>query len=625
MERESFEDEETAKLLNERFVSIKVDREERPDIDSIYMNVCQMMNGHGGWPLNIFMTPDKIPFYAGTYFPKNARFGYPGFADVIIGLSDKYREDPEHIDEVAKSVLKALQTNLRKSARAQVSQQAIKEGYEHFLHTFDAKFGGFGHAPKFPMPHSLSFLLCYYKYTGDEIALKMVVRTLESMARGGIYDHIGYGFSRYSTDDQFLVPHFEKMLYDNALLAIAYIEAYQVTKSDNFRRIAEQIFTYVLRDMQHSEGGFYSAEDADSEGEEGKFYIWTPNEIKGILGNEIGTLFCQVYDISESGNFEGKNIPNRINGNLAEFAASNGLKITDLTRKLEEARIKLFEYRDQRVHPFKDDKILTSWNGLMIAALAKGARVFENEEYSLAAERAIEFIEKNLKVDGRLMVRYRDGEVKYKGFIDDYAFLLWGYIEMYESTLRLGYLQKAKSLATEMLELFWDQEEGVFFFSGSDHEELLVRQKETYDGAIPSGNSVAAMQMLRLARLTGEYELEEKVQQIFVANAVQLNHYPEGHTFLLQCFLLTQMKMKEVVALISTNDGETAPFIKELQQGFYPEITYLVSDNHEKLTQIAPVTKDYKMVNQKTTIYVCENFVCSKPVTSSNEALKLIH
>ena len=338
----------------------------------------------------------------------------------------------------------------------------------------------------------------------------------------------------------------------------------------------------------------------------------------------MGSLFCHVYDITESGNFEGKNIPNLIKIDLEQFAAQNGQDYTQLAQKLEQARVKLFEHREKRIHPYKDDKILTSWNGLMIAALARGGRVLASQDYILAAKKAIAFIDHHLFQNGRLMVRYREGEVRNKGFIDDYAFLLWAYIEMYESTLELGYIDRAKDLAKEMVDLFWDQEEGGFFFYGSDNEELLVRQKEAYDGAIPSGNSVAAMQMLRLARLTGEYQLEEKVQQLFDANAKQLTQYPEGHTFLLQTYLMTQMGMKEVIVLKSKNEEIAQPLIKELQIGFHPEVTFLVSDDQEKLSQLAPYTKDYHSIEDATTVYVCENFVCNKPTTDINEAIELI-
>lgn len=618
MERETFEDEETALLLNEKFISIKVDREERPDIDSIYMSVCQMMNGHGGWPLSIFMNSDKVPFFAGTYFPKEARYGYPGFKEIIVGLSNKYNEDPEHIKEIAGNVIRALKpNNHNKDLSALLTIQAVEKAFSQYLKTFDSNFGGFGHAPKFPMPHSLTFLLRYYRFSNDERALTMVVKTLEGLARGGIYDHIGFGFSRYSVDEKFLVPHFEKMLYDNALLAIAYLETFQVTKREPFKKAAEDIFTYVLRDMQHVEGGFYSAEDADSEGEEGKFYVWTPAEIEDVLGKETGRLFCQVYDIREEGNFEGKNIPNLIKADFTKYERQG-----ELVNKLEEARTTLFEYRNKRVHPYKDDKILTAWNGLMIVALAMGGRLIRKHEYILAAERAITFIEENLMINGRLMVRYRDGEVRNKGFIDDYAFLLWALIEMYEATLNLEYIQKAKDLTKKMIELFWDSDEGGFYFYGSDNEELLVRQKEVYDGAIPSGNSVAALQMLRLARMTGEYALEEKVQQLFKASSRQLAQYPEGHAFLLQGYLLTQMKMKEIIVVKGNEDLNE--LIKELQEEFHPEMTYLISDDIRKFSQIAPFTADYKQKCDKTTVYICENFICNQPTTDLIEVMKII-
>ncbi|MCM3727522.1 thioredoxin domain-containing protein [Neobacillus cucumis] len=623
MEKESFENEEVAKLLNDRFVSIKVDREERPDIDSIYMQVCQMMTGHGGWPMSVYMTPEKVPFYTGTYFPKEARYGQPGFKDLIVGLSNKYLQDPEHINEVVESVLEALRPEQQAGKPVKLTREVIENCFDDFVERFDGKYGGFGEAPKFPMPHTLMFLLRYYKYQNDEHALDMVAKTLDGLARGGIYDHVGFGFSRYSVDEYYLVPHFEKMLYDNALLAMAYTEAYQNTKSDHFKQVAEQIFTYILRDMQHGEGGFYSAEDADSEGEEGKFYVWTPDEVMKILGEELGGLYCQIYDITEHGNFEGKNIPNLINVDLITYASQNNLPVETLKKQLQEARQRLFEHREKRVHPHKDDKILTSWNALMIASLAKSGRVFAKEEYLWAAERAISFIENKLIIDDRLMVRYRDGEVKNKGFIDDYAFMVWAYIEMYESTLQLKYLRKAIKLTNDMIELFWDKQAGGFFFSGSDNEELLVRQKEVYDGAIPSGNSVAAMQMIRLSRLTGDYELEEKVQKLYDVFSEDLTSYPTGHTLLLQSYLITQMAMKEVIVL--SRDKNYDDLLRELQQEFHPEITYLISSDQTELAEAAPFTKDYQILDSKTTIYVCENFVCNKPTNDLDGALQLIN
>jgi uncharacterized protein YyaL (SSP411 family) len=351
MERESFEDEEVAKLLNERFVSIKVDREERPDIDSVYMSVCQLMVGQGGWPLNVFLTPDQVPFYAGTYFPKEDRYGRPGIKDVVVQLYDTYINEPEKVTKVGEQIKSAIQPKAKPSSLGDLSMETVEAGFESFLQAFDPQFGGFGDAPKFPTPHNLMFLLRYYRATENERALEMVEKTLDGLARGGIYDHIGFGFSRYSTDDEFLVPHFEKMLYDNALLAIANTETYQLTKKPELRKTAEEIFTYVLRDMQHPDGGFYSAEDADSEGVEGKFYVWTPSEVESVLGDDLGELYCAVYDITEHGNFEGKNIPNLINQSLHAFALQNELDINKLTHQLETAREQLFEHREQRQHP----------------------------------------------------------------------------------------------------------------------------------------------------------------------------------------------------------------------------------------------------------------------------------
>lgn len=622
MEKESFEDEEVAALLNERFVSIKVDREERPDLDSIYMTVCQLMTGQGGWPLNVFLTPEQIPFYAGTYFPKHSRYGRPGMIDVVTQLYDTYIKEPHKIKITGEKIKDAIHPTERGGNKEPLTMVVIDSAYKQFKQAFDSQYGGFGTAPKFPTPHNLMFLLRYYRLSGDKDALNMVLKTLDGLGRGGIYDHIGFGFARYSTDELYLVPHFEKMLYDNATLMMAFTEAYQVTHFDHFKETVEQIITYLLRDMRDPEGGFYSAEDADSEGVEGKFYIWDYYEIIDILGEELGELYCAVYDITPDGNFEGENIPNLIREPIDSFCAHNGLNPEETRLQLEKARETLFNVRETRVHPHKDDKILTAWNGLIIAALAKAYRIFDHDEALKAAKDAIRFIEDQLIINGRLMVRYRDGEVKQEGFIDDYAYLTWAYLELYEATFDLAYLEKAKTLASQMMELFWDDEEGGFFFYGTDNEELLIRPKEAYDGALPSGNSVAALQLLRLSRLTGEYSLEEKVQQTFEAFSDEVIHYPMGHTYMLMAYLTTQMRMKEVIVI----EGNTSPseFIQQLQKGFYPEVTYLMSKDTTKLAKIAPFTSDYKKVEEETTYYICENFVCHKPVIDLEEAVKLL-
>lgn len=626
MERESFENEEVAKLLNERFVSIKVDREERPDIDSIYMLVCQMMTGHGGWPMSVFLTPEKVPFYAGTYFPKESRYGMPGFKEVITYLSDQYNKEPEKISSVVEQVTEALHTARGIQESGQVTVEAAENAFRHYKQTFDSVYGGFGEAPKFPIPHSLSFLLLFHKFYNNENALMMVEKTLDGLARGGIYDHIGFGFARYSVDEKYLVPHFEKMLYDNALLAMAYTDAYSITQKDIYKKVAEEIFTYVLRDMQHSEGAFYSAEDADSEGEEGKFYVWTPDEVEQVVGKELGGLFCKVYDITEDGNFEGHNIPNLINESVETYAKRRDIELAYIQNKLEEARQSLFKHRERRIRPFRDDKILTAWNGLMIASLAKAGRVFNQPIYLQEARRALTFIENNLIVQNRLMVRFRDGEVKHKAFIDDYAFLLWGYIELYQSTFDHSILEKAKILADQLIELFWDSNAGGFYFNGDDQEELLIRQKESYDGALPSGNSAALLNLIRLAKITGDFSYEEKVEKTLSAFGKEINEYPTGHTLMLQSVLLTRNKMKEVVVLLNEEESneELTELIQKLQQGFYPEIT-LLAGKKEELERVAAYTKDYMLQNEKSTIFVCENFQCNQPTNDIVTALRYLN
>ncbi|RSL32195.1 thioredoxin domain-containing protein [Salibacterium salarium] len=623
MERESFEDEEVARLLNERFVAVKVDREERPDIDSIYMIACQAMTGHGGWPLNVFVTPEQKPFYAGTYFPKESMRGMPGMMDVVTQLYDKYKDDPEKIKEVSDQMEDVIQPQTAEG-ETELSEDVLQKGFDHMRQTFNITYGGFGDAPKFPQPHVLMFLFRYYRYSGNETALQMALKTLDGMAAGGMYDHIGYGFSRYSVDEKWLVPHFEKMLYDNALLAMAYTEAYQVTGYNQYRQTAEEVFTYVLRDMQDENGGFYSGEDADSEGVEGKFYIWGPEEIKEILGEENGSLFCEVYDITEDGNFEGENIPNLIRQFPEQFALSHEFDPVQVQDRLEQAKELLFEHREKRVHPHKDDKILTSWNALMTAALAKAARVFEVPRYVQEAKRAFSFIESELVQDSRLMVRYREGDVKHKGFVEDYANVLWAALELYDSSLDVSYLEKAKHYADQMIELFWDDKNGGFFFYGNDGEQLLARPKESFDGAMPSGNSVAAVQLLRLARFTGDLKYEEKTRKSQDAFARELKQFPHGHMHFIQSYLLLFSDMKEVVVLTNDAEEDAERITKQLQQQFYPELTYLIHSDPDKLAEVAPFTNAHHKIDGKTTVYVCQNFACHQPVVGAKKAFELL-
>ncbi|HQD41429.1 MAG TPA: thioredoxin domain-containing protein [Bacillota bacterium] len=610
MERESFEDEEVAKVLNDYYVSIKVDREERPDIDSIYMSVCQAVTGQGGWPLTIIMTPDEKPFFAGTYFPKSGKYGYPGLVELLLRIKDAWDTERDRLVETGSNITEAIKNSPRRIDGEKLGQETAERALMGFRNSFDEVYGGFGGAPKFPTPHNLYFLLRYWKASGNGTALIMVEKTLESMYKGGLFDHIGFGFSRYSTDGKWLVPHFEKMLYDNALLAYAYTEAYQATGKDIYKDIARKIFTYVLRDMTSTGGGFYSAEDADSEGEEGKFYLWQPEEVKEAAGEEDGKLFCDWYGISPAGNFEGKSIPNLIGRDLGILYEDKAL-----ARRLDGVREKLFMYREKRIRPHRDDKILTSWNGLMIAALALGGRAFHSDEYIKAAEAAYGFIQRNLvRGDGRLLARYRDGESAFPAYLDDYAFLVWGLIELYRATFKTGYLKRALELNRDMLDLFWDEREGGLFLYGEDSEQLIMRPKEVYDGALPSGNSVALYNMLRLSRMTGDTQIEERARQVMETFGGEVGYNPTAHSFFMSALLFSLQPTREVV--ITARSREDAQgMLDRINGSFVPFATFLLNTGDEELHEIAPFTREQKMVEQKPTAYVCKDFTCLEPVT----------
>ena len=620
MARESFEDQEVADFLNEHYISIKVDREERPDIDSVYMKVCQMMTGHGGWPLTIFMTPDQIPFYAGTYFPKDSKYGMPGLMEAMKQLYHKYETDPDHIDEVTESVTNALEKTIQEKSKNRLTIVYADDAFKQLSKNFDPKNGGFGPAPKFPQPQNMLFLLRYYYFTNEESALAMVEKSLQAMANGGIYDHIGFGFARYSTDEKWLVPHFEKMLYDNALLLMVYTECYQVTKKPFYKRISEEIIEFINREMTNTDGAFYSAIDADSEGVEGKYYVWRYDEIVDILGEELGELYTTVYDISPEGNFEGKNIPNRIQQPPASIEIDNPKD--ERQALLEKARKKLLAAREERVYPHVDDKILTSWNAMVIAALAKAGNVFENESYTEMAEKTIQFIEENLFQNGRLMARFRDGETKYKGYLDDYAFLIWAYAELYQATFSLSYLQKAKDLIEEMLDLFWDEQHGGLYLSGKDAEQLIAEDKEIYDGALPSGNSVAGFMLTRMGYLTGETVYLDKVEQMYSTFFDDIHRYSAGAAFFMQCLLLTENPTKEVVILGSETDQDRMKLMEELHEHFLPDTAIIVGEKAEDFEKVIPFAAEYKQLEKKTTIYICENFACQKPTTDIEEVIK---
>ncbi len=624
MEHESFEDDSVAKLLNDSFISIKVDREELPEIDHLYMSVCQAMTGGGGWPLTIVMTPSKEPFFAGTYFPKDKRGGRSGLFQILPMIADAWTSKRQDLMTSVGQVKNYLNRINSKPTGDNFSTELITKAYDQFHNGFDEEYGGFYKAPKFPSPHNLIFLMRYHHSFNNKIALDMATKTLRQMRLGGIYDHIGFGFHRYSTDRHWLVPHFEKMLYDQAMIAMAYTEAYHITKDALFAQTAREIFTYVLRDMTASEGGFYSAEDADSEGEEGKFYIWTEQEITKILGEDYSKEFNNVFSITASGNFRdessgketGLNIPH-----LKNYTANRN-------NELETSREKLFNVREKRIHPLKDDKILTDWNGLMIAALAKAAIVLDEPLYLDAAEKAAEFVLHSISKGERLLKRYRNGVAALDAHLDDYAFMAWGLLELYEATFATKYLSQALDLMNIMVEDFWDDKNGGFFLGSDQSEKLIVRSKTAYDGAIPSGNSVAVMNMVKLTRITGNTNWAELVEKTNRAFSEDVNRAPTGYTLMLTGFMFDTQNSKEIVIVGDSRNRNTTKFLHTIRASYAPHKVLLfkdtsVSDN--RLEQLANWTSTQNSINGKPTAYVCKNFACNQPTSDLQTALSFIN
>ncbi len=618
MEKECFEDEEVANLLNKNFISIKVDREERPDLDNVYMTFCQALTGHGGWPLTIIMTPDRKPFYAGTYFPKHGKYGFVGLIKLLNDINKLWKNKREYITNESDDIVNSIKNSLEINQKGELGKEIIHRAYKELEYNFDAKYGGFGFEPKFPTPHNLLFLLRYWKATKKVQALDMVEETLMALYKGGIFDHIGFGFSRYSTDIKWLVPHFEKMLYDNALLIIAYIEAFQITKNSVYKEIAKKTLDYILRVMTSEEGGFYCAEDADSEGEEGKFYTWTLEEVKTVLGEDDGKFFTEYYDITDKGNFEGKNIPNLINQNIKEIDENEQKK-----GKLENLRKLLFEYREKKIHPHKDDKILTSWNGLMIAAMSIAGRVLDNEGYLQVAKKTVNFIyDKLVRKDGRIWTRYRDGETAYLGYLDDYAFLCWGLLELYQATFDIDYLDKAYRLNKNMYELFWDEKNGGLFLYGNDSEQLIVRPKEIYDSAMPSGNSVALLNTLKLSRLTGNIDLNEKIEKMIKSFAKTIKANPNSYTYFLLAVLFNEIPTREIV--LTGKGSMTKEMLGEINERFMPFSTVIYNQGDEKLKEMIPYITEYKGEGTKSMAYICENFTCNEPIIDIDNLIKIL-
>jgi uncharacterized protein YyaL (SSP411 family) len=633
MAHESFDDTGVAALLNKNYICIKVDREERPDIDSIYMSVCQMMTGRGGWPLTIFLTPEKKPFFAGTYIPKESRFGMTGLTDLLPRITRSWQE--QHIDLITSSeeIAAALHQEQASHDDAVPDLSLLHQGYDELVLRFDAEFGGFGRAPKFPTPHTLLFLVRFWKRTGNKRALSMVEKTLGAMRHGGIYDQVGGGFHRYSTDAQWRVPHFEKMLYDQALLVMAYTEAYQATHNPEFRKTAEEIISYVFRDLISPEGAFFSAEDADSSGGEGAFYLWTTGETEEILGKEDATVAARVFDIKPAGNYHdtgtgrGQNILYRTKS-IAEVASSLGIPEADLEIRFESIRARLFTERQQRCHPSLDDKVLTDWNGLFIAALAQAARTFGNKEYLAAARRAMQFILIRMRTtDGGLLHRYRDGEPAIPAFGDDYAFIIKALLELYESTFQAVYLSSARELNIFFLAHFWDDAQGGFFTIPDTAEILLVRKKEIYDGAIPSCNSVAFENLVRLAHLTGDVSNEQRASEISRCFAAAVLQSPSAYTWFL-CSLDSAIgPVHDVVIVGERGADDTRAMIKGLRDHYLPHVLILCSSSIEhdlRLTSMAPFTQNLRAKGGKATAYLCIGHTCSLPITDPQQMLELL-
>jgi hypothetical protein len=622
MEHESFEDAEVAAYLNEHFVSIKVDREERPDVDHIYMTVCQAMTGSGGWPLTIFMTPDKKPYYSGTYFPKDDRFGRPGFLRVLQAMRDAWENDRQKVLGIGEQLKSQLQQAMQ-GEDGDIPEHVLQRAVQAFKTNFDEEFAGFGTAPKFPMGHTLSFMLRRATLTDDaaltdDVTLPaMVEKTLLAMYRGGIRDHLGGGFCRYSVDRKWLVPHFEKMLYDNALLLMAYTDAYQVTRNSEFKNIAEEIVRYIRRDMTDANGMFFSAENADSEGEEGKFYVFTHAEFSEAVGADAG-MMAEFFGITKEGNYEHGNNILHIAVDPGEWAGNHGLTPPQAADRINAARAGLFAARAARVHPSLDDKLLVSWNGLMISALGQAAQAFDDESFSDMARQAADAILEHLLVeDGTLLHRMRQGKAGIPGFLEDYAFFVWGLLDLYEATFETRYFRAAVSLTNKMLVLFNDDANGGLFFTANDAEKLIVRTKESYDGATPSGNSVAAYNLVRLARMTGNTAFEARAQAILRAFASQLEQSPTGSTVMLMALDFQVEPGKEIV-IAAEDILDASAMATAVRERWEPRSVLLFHPAHgaKEIERLVSFIKDNNAVDNRPTAYVCRDFACELPVTS---------
>ncbi len=616
MAHESFENEPIARLMNEHFVNIKVDREERPDLDSIYMNSVMMMNGHGGWPMTVFLTPDGVPFYGGTYYPPVDRGGMPGFPRILISIAEAYQAKRDEIAQSADSILSELKRiDSIKPQEGDLGHEIADQAATQLLRALDPVHGGFGRAPKFPPSMALTFLLRQYARTKDQGALDAVELTLQRMANGGMYDQLGGGFHRYSVDEKWLVPHFEKMLYDNALLSRIYLDAFLVTGKDFYKRIATETLDYVRREMTDTCGGFYSSQDADSEGEEGRFFVWTPQEIETLLGEGEAKLFCRYFDVSEFGNFEGHSILH-VETEVESIAKFMRVTVEELNQAIERGKHILFEAREKRIKPFRDEKMLTAWNGLMLRSFAEAARVLDRQDYLDVAVKNASFLLNQLKKNGRLLRTHKAGESKLNAYLEDYAYLADGLLALYEATFDLRWFEEAYSLAEIMIKQFWDDEEGGFFFTSSDHEKLITRTKDWYDNATPGGNSVAAHVLLRLALLTGDDSFRSKTEQILSLLKTAMMRSPNAFGHLL-CALDFYLASPYEVAIIGFPEYEdTRLMLDAVFKRYLPnKVVALANPGDSKSAAVIKLLEGRSQIQGKATAFVCRNFYCEAPVT----------
>jgi uncharacterized protein YyaL (SSP411 family) len=639
MERESFEDPGTAKILNEHFISVKVDREERPDLDEIYMTAVQLMTGRGGWPLSVFLTPDLKPFFGGTYFPPQDMHGMPSFQRVLASIAGAWKRRSDDIAESAEALAGAVRAHAAAESPGSdtIDRSALARAVAQLQGTFDPVWGGFGGAPKFPPGAALTLLLRQHSHASDEeqaAIAKIVTRTLDRMADGGLHDQIGGGFHRYSVDERWLVPHFEKMLYDNAILAKVYLEAWQVTGDDRYRRVAAGIFDYVLRDMTDPRGGFHSAEDADSEGEEGKFYVWRPEEIQDVLGSTDGALFCGHYDVTEEGNFEGNSILN-VPLRPAPPAGEERPSPSELEERLAPLRAKLLAERSKRVRPLKDDKVLAAWNGLMISSFAQGYQVLGDDRYLNAARKAADFVLTEMVRDGVLLRTYRaadpsgtTGVSKLPGYLDDYAEMAAALVDLYEATFELRWLEAADRLTERMLADFWDADDGALYYTSALHKNLLVRTKPFYDGPVPSGNSTAALVLLRLSKLLDNRGYAEKAEQILTSARDRILEQPGGYLNMLVAADFHLHPTMEIAVVGKRSGDDTKRLLDVVHRGHFPNrvLALLEPDSADsgRAEQTVPLLTGKREIGGRATVYVCENYACKRPVNEAGDLQRML-